>query len=68
LEQNEKELYELLSSKECYIFVAGNAKDMPIAVKNAFKNILKKKECLNNTINDIDMMEAKGFYQTETWS
>lgn len=70
MEQNEKELYELLSSKECYVFVAGNAKNMPTAVKNVFINIFKKNEHLNNTtpINYIDMMEAKGFYQTETWS
>ncbi|XP_025204931.1 NADPH-dependent diflavin oxidoreductase 1 [Melanaphis sacchari] len=64
LEQNEEELLKLLSNKECYVFVAGNAKDMPTAVKNVFINILTK----NKHLNTIDMMETKGFYQTETWS
>lgn len=64
LEKNEEELLKLLSSKECYIFIAGNAKDMPTAVKNVFINILTKHKHLNT----IDMMETKGFYQTETWS
>lgn len=70
MEQNKKELYELLSSKKCYVFVAGNAKDMPTAVKDVFINILKTNENLPNTmpINYIDTMEATGFYQTETWS
>lgn len=70
LEQNEEKLYKLFSSEECYVFVAGNAKDMPTAVKNVFINIFEKNKHLNNTssINMIDMMETKGFYQTETWS
>lgn len=72
MKQNEEELYKLLSSKECYVFVAGNAKDMPTAVRDVFINIFKKYELLNNTMpinmNTVDMMETKGFYQTETWS
>lgn len=70
LEQNEEEILKLLSSKECYIFVAGNAKDMPTAVKNVFISIVEKLKKLNYTIpiNTVDMMETKGFYQTETWS
>ena len=64
LEQNEEKLFKLLSDKECYVFVSGNAKDMPTAVKNVFINILTK----YNHLNTIDMMETKGFYQTETWS
>lgn len=70
MEQNEEKLYKLLSNKECYVFVAGNAKDMPTAVKNVFINIFEKNKHLNNTtfINTLDIMETKGFYQTETWS
>lgn len=70
LEKNKEELSKLLSSKECYIFVAGNAKDMPTAVKNVFISIVEKLKKINSTIyiNTVDMMETKGFYQTETWS
>lgn len=70
LEQNEENLYKLLSSEECFVFVAGNAKDMPTAVKNVFIKIFEKNKNLKNTssINTLDMMETKGFYQTETWN
>lgn len=59
---------KLLSSNECYVFVAGNAKDMPTAVKNVFISIFEKFELQNTTISSVDQMETKGFYQTETWS
>lgn len=70
MEQNKEELYKLLSSKECYIFIAGNAKDMPTSVKNVFINIFEEFEHLDRatSINKIDNLESKGFYQTETWS
>lgn len=70
LEKNEEKLLKLLSSKECYIFIAGNAKDMPTAVKNVFISIVEKlKNVTNNkSLNTVGMMETNGFYQTETWS
>lgn len=70
LEQNKEELYKLLSSKECYIFIAGNAKDMPTSVKNVFISMFEEFGHLDHTksINTIDTMELKGFYQTETWN
>ncbi|VVC36307.1 Riboflavin synthase-like beta-barrel,Flavoprotein pyridine nucleotide cytochrome [Cinara cedri] len=70
LEQKEEELYKLLSSKECYVFVAGNAKNMPTAVKDVFIKIFEKFENLSNTesIDTLEIMESKGFYQTETWN
>lgn len=70
MEQNEEQLYELLSGKECYVFVAGNAKDMPTAVKNVFINIFEKMNHSKSStsIKTFDMMETKGFYQTETWN
>lgn len=70
MEQREEELFKLLTSKECYVFVAGNAKNMPTAVKDVFINIFEKYGRLKNatSISTVDEMEAKGFYQTETWS
>lgn len=70
MEKEEEELYKLLSSKECYVFVAGNAKDMPAAVRNVFIKIFEKFENLSNTksIDTLEMMISKGFYQIETWS
>lgn len=70
MEQNKQELYKLLSTKECYIFIAGNAKDMPTSVKNVFISIFEEFEHLDHTKsrNIIDTLEIRGFYQTETWS
>lgn len=70
LEQNKEELLQLLSGKECYVFVAGNSKDMPTAVKNVFINLFDEMKRINNSTSviTVDNMEAKGFYQTETWS
>lgn len=70
MEQNEEELYKLLSHKECYIFIAGNAKDMPAAVKDVFIKIFEKFDNLSTTksIKIIEMMESKGYYQVETWN
>lgn len=64
-------MYKLLTSKEeCYVFVAGNGKNMPTAVKNVFISIYEKLGHLNYNFskNIIDMKESQGFYQTETWS
>lgn len=71
LEQNEEKLFKLLENKEnCYVFVAGNAKNMPTAVRNVFVNIFEKFGHLSQEAskNVIGIMEAHGMYQTETWS
>lgn len=70
LEQNKEDLLQLLSGKECYIFVAGNAKDMPTAVRNVFISLFDELKHRSNSssVITVDTMEAKGFYQTETWS
>lgn len=70
MEQREEDVYKLLSNKECYIFIAGNAKDMPAAVKEVFIKIFEKFENLSNTksLKIMEMMESKGYYQTETWN
>ncbi|XP_050533690.1 NADPH-dependent diflavin oxidoreductase 1 [Daktulosphaira vitifoliae] len=63
-------LYKLLTDSECYVFIAGNAKNMPDAIKTEFANIFMKYGNLNNeeSINIINNMEHNGRYQTETWS
>lgn len=60
----------MLVSQKGYIFVAGNSKNMPQTVREAFVNIVKER----NKISDVDAenffskLERLGQYQTETWS
>nr|XP_018906854.1 PREDICTED: NADPH-dependent diflavin oxidoreductase 1 [Bemisia tabaci] len=53
-----------------HIYIAGNAKDMPTAVKEAFANSVAthKKESLEEAMKSIEAMEQNGKYQTETWT
>lgn len=53
-----------------HIYIAGNAKDMPTAVKEAFANSVatQKKESLEEAMKSIEAMEQNGKYQTETWT
>lgn len=52
------------------MFVAGNAKDMPTAVRNVFISLFEKFGHLSYEAskNVIETMEANGTYQTETWN
>ncbi|XP_061380052.1 NADPH-dependent diflavin oxidoreductase 1 [Danaus plexippus] len=63
------ELWHLINNKGAYIFISGNAKNMPDNVRDAFIDVF-------NTCGDIDMAEAKemlkdieknGRLQVETW-
>ncbi|XP_050436997.1 NADPH-dependent diflavin oxidoreductase 1 [Adelges cooleyi] len=65
-----QQLYKLLTSQECFVFVAGNAKDMPAAVRTEFSNVFMKYGNLDSVESEktIEQMELKGRYQTETWS
>lgn len=58
---------DLIINEGAYVFVAGNAKQMPIAVYEAFTAALD-----SNGIEDpegfMKQMERDGKYQTEVWS
>jgi len=72
IEAHASSLWSLMVQKNTYIYVAGNAKQMPTNVRDAFKKIVQ----LNNNSQWTDEqceqfmknLEATGRYQVETWS
>uniref|UniRef100_A0A1B6IAI2 NADPH-dependent diflavin oxidoreductase 1 n=3 Tax=Homalodisca liturata TaxID=320908 RepID=A0A1B6IAI2_9HEMI len=69
IEKESSLIYRWLE-RGCWIYVAGNANNMPAAVRNAFVAVLQDKGGLVPQQADdfITSMESKGMYQTETWS
>ncbi|XP_030746156.1 NADPH-dependent diflavin oxidoreductase 1 isoform X2 [Sitophilus oryzae] len=56
--------------KKGYVFIAGNSKNMPQAVRESFINVCEKWGNLSNTeaVRFIEVMEKENRYQTECWS
>ncbi|XP_039288461.1 NADPH-dependent diflavin oxidoreductase 1 isoform X2 [Nilaparvata lugens] len=67
---HDKELWNYLSKEDIFIFVAGNANNMPTAVRDAFKSIYCKHGGYSNEESEqlFCKMEMNGHYQTETWA
>lgn len=70
IESNGLEVWDRLKDPSAYIFVAGNSKDMPQSVREAFVNVCK---CHGGLDKDqakefIETLEKQGRYQTETWA
>jgi len=65
-----KLIWRLLNEEKALIYVAGNAKQMPDNVKEAFVDVVK----LNGNVSQIEAeqyiaeLEKSNRYQTETWS
>lgn len=70
IEENGEKVWKLLNNPDCYIFVAGNSKNMPQSVKEAFTNVCTLHGKLKEEDSKIfiDKMEKNERYQTETWS
>lgn len=70
IEQNGYEMWKLIAQNNAYIFVAGNSKNMPDSVKNAFISSYSKFGNVNRNDSEIffERLELHGRYQTETWS
>uniref|UniRef100_A0A1Y1KHU1 NADPH-dependent diflavin oxidoreductase 1 n=3 Tax=Photinus pyralis TaxID=7054 RepID=A0A1Y1KHU1_PHOPY len=67
IEENGDLLWELLRTRNVYVFVAGNAKNMPRQVREAFVSVCKMNGGMANADAFIENMEKTGRYQTETW-
>lgn len=63
-------LFQRIHSDDCFIFVAGSSNNMPIAVKDAFMDIIATEGGFTKeeAKTYIGRMEASGRYQEETWS
>jgi sulfite reductase alpha subunit-like flavoprotein len=51
-----------------YIYVAGNAKNMPVDVEETFVKIIEESNTSLAGSNLIPLMKKSGKYQTETWA
>ncbi|KFM56652.1 NADPH-dependent diflavin oxidoreductase 1, partial [Stegodyphus mimosarum] len=67
--ENRNLIWDLIENHKAYIYVAGNAKQMPLAVKDAFLDIFAKEGKLNpdSCRSYLQNLESKR-YQTETWA
>lgn len=66
--QETETLGPILASRKFYIYVAGNAKDMPKDVQEAILQLMKQSG-INNAENFMELCSKRlGRYQTETWS
>lgn len=70
IKENGDLLWPMLKNKNTYIFIAGNSKNMPKQVREAFIDICKINGgmALEDATCFIEDMEKNGHYQTETWS
>uniref|UniRef100_A0A1B6LZU7 NADPH-dependent diflavin oxidoreductase 1 n=1 Tax=Graphocephala atropunctata TaxID=36148 RepID=A0A1B6LZU7_9HEMI len=69
IEKESSLIYKWLE-RGCWIYVAGNANNMPSSVRSAFITVLQEAGGLGSQQADnfISSLESNGLYQTETWS
>tara|TARA_R110002050_G_scaffold232031_2_gene367840 strand:+ start:1228 stop:1530 length:303 start_codon:yes stop_codon:yes gene_type:complete len=70
IRQHALDVWQIIKEKNFYVYVSGSSLKMPQAVREAFKDIISQRG--NVTIDQaekyISTLEAKGRYNTETWS
>ena len=70
IRQSASSIWRLLSDFDATIYVAGNAKNMPAAVRRAFVDAIAEAGQLSKEKAEaqIRVLEKSGRYQTETWA
>lgn len=70
IEEYGDKMWELLRDNKGYIYVAGNSKNMPQSVREAFVAIFAKNTGFNvdEAEKCVALLERNGRYQTETWA
>ncbi|XP_013410123.1 NADPH-dependent diflavin oxidoreductase 1-like [Lingula anatina] len=68
--EQKKLLWELIDKKGAYVYIAGNAKQMPDDVKGALKTTIMVEGAMSEDKAEqyIRQMEKTRHYQVETWS
>ncbi|GFT20663.1 NADPH-dependent diflavin oxidoreductase 1 [Nephila pilipes] len=63
-------MWDLIQNRKATIYIAGNAKQMPQGVKDAFLEIIKKEGCLTQEegLKYLQSLENAKRYQMETWA
>jgi len=67
LKRNEDLIYDLVVHKKAVIYVAGNAKRMPLDVQTAISEILGE-HGIPDSDSYVKNLVKLGRYQTEVWS
>eukprot|EP00088_Acartia_fossae_P058241 TRINITY_DN6808_c0_g1_i8.p1 TRINITY_DN6808_c0_g1~~TRINITY_DN6808_c0_g1_i8.p1 ORF type:complete len:607 (-),score=81.11 TRINITY_DN6808_c0_g1_i8:200-2020(-) len=69
IQENKELVCDLIFDKKGWFYVAGNSKFMPTQVRDALIECLTSRLCSREEAEKyVSTMEAKGRYQTETWS
>ncbi|XP_063792224.1 NADPH-dependent diflavin oxidoreductase 1 isoform X2 [Pseudophryne corroboree] len=70
IRENAAFLWDLISSKQAYVFLAGNAKSMPTQVMDALKDVFQSEgaKSVSEAEQYLVMLEKCGRFQSETWS
>ncbi|KAM4697047.1 NADPH-dependent diflavin oxidoreductase 1 [Rhinophrynus dorsalis] len=70
IRENGQLLWHLLSNKQGYFYIAGNAKSMPTEVTDALKSVFQSEGAMSTTEAKqyLALMEKSHRFQSETWS
>ncbi|GIY84929.1 NADPH-dependent diflavin oxidoreductase 1 [Caerostris extrusa] len=70
IKENSSLMWDLIQNKNAAIYIAGNAKQMPQGVKEAFLEIIKKEGSLSQEESEryLRTLENMKRYQIETWA
>lgn len=70
IRENSQLLFDLIHLKGAHIYIAGNAKQMPEGVKNAFADIIEKEGCLDSGegLKYVQNLIVTKRYHQETWA
>uniref|UniRef100_A0A8C6K2Q6 NADPH-dependent diflavin oxidoreductase 1 n=1 Tax=Melopsittacus undulatus TaxID=13146 RepID=A0A8C6K2Q6_MELUD len=68
--ENRRLVWELLSSRNAHVYLAGNAKQMPVAVAEALQSVLQLEGGLSPSEAEeyLAALERSQRFQSETWS
>ncbi|KAM4019635.1 NADPH-dependent diflavin oxidoreductase 1 isoform 2-T2 [Anomaloglossus baeobatrachus] len=70
IRENGAYLWGLISGRQAYIYIAGNAKSMPTQVTDALKSVFQSEGQMSalEAAQYLTMLEKSGRFQSETWS
>ncbi|XP_044029150.1 NADPH-dependent diflavin oxidoreductase 1 [Siniperca chuatsi] len=68
--ENAELLWDLIANKSAYVYIAGNAKQMPTSVRDALKEVFQQEGGVSTGDAEqvLAAMERSGQLQSETWS
>eukprot|EP00795_Rhopilema_esculentum_P010504 gene10504-19221_t len=70
IKENATLIWNIIHSQQGFFYIAGNAKDMPTAVMNSLKDIIRNEGCMSTEEAEMyfKKLDARRYLQCETWS